>query len=221
MTLKNKTMCLTVMAVALVSATASGGILKGRVIDSETREPLIGAVVKADADKKGTVTDINGCYTLTLPEGQHEINVSYIGYPDTAITATLVKGDTVSPLDIVLTPDATSLSEVVVTADAAKNTEASVIEEEKESEVVQSGVSAQQIAKTQDKDASEVIRRVPGISIIDDKFVMVRGLSQRYNNVWLNGSAVPSSEADSRAFFFRHYPLLAARQHSHSEERGA
>lgn len=202
MTLKKKTMSLTVMAAALVSATASGGILKGRVIDSETREPLIGAAVKADADKKGTVTDIDGCYTLTLPEGQHEINVSYIGYPDTAITATLVKGDTVSPLDIVLTPDATSLSEVVVTADAAKNTEASVIEEEKESEVVQSGVSAQQIAKTQDKDASEVIRRVPGISIIDDKFVMVRGLSQRYNNVWLNGSAVPSSEADSRAFSF-------------------
>lgn len=77
-----------------------------------------------------------------------------------------------------------------------------MIEEEKQSDVVQTGVSAQQIARTQDKDASEVIRRVPGISIIDDKFVMVRGLSQRYNNVWLNGSAVPSSEADSRAFSF-------------------
>lgn len=48
----------------------------------------------------------------------------------------------------------------------------------------------------------KVIRRVPGISIIDEKFVMVRGLSQRYNNVWMNGSAVPSSEADSRAFSF-------------------
>ena len=33
----------------------------------------------------------------------------------------------------------------------------------------------------------EVIRRVPGVSLIDDKFVMVRGLSQRYNNVWVNG----------------------------------
>lgn len=47
-----------------------------------------------------------------------------------------------------------------------------------------------------------MVRRVPGISIIDDKFVMVRGLSQRYNNVWINGAAVPSSEADSRAFSF-------------------
>ena len=48
----------------------------------------------------------------------------------------------------------------------------------------------------------EVIRRVPGVSLIEDKFVMVRGLSQRYNNVWINGGAVPSSEADSRAFSF-------------------
>ena len=47
-----------------------------------------------------------------------------------------------------------------------------------------------------------MIRRVPGVSLIDDKFVMVRGLSQRYNNVWINGGAVPSSEADSRAFSF-------------------
>ena len=50
--------------------------------------------------------------------------------------------------------------------------------------------------------ASEVIRRVPGISVIDDKFVIVRGLAQRYNNVWINGAAVPSSEADTRAFSF-------------------
>ena len=101
-----------------------------------------------------------------------------------------------------MNPDATSLAEVTVTAVARKDTESAMIEEEKQSDVVQTGVSAQQIAKTQDKDASEVIRRVPGISIIDDKFVMVRGLSQRYNNVWLNGGAVPSSEADSRAFSF-------------------
>lgn len=72
----------------------------------------------------------------------------------------------------------------------------------KSSPVIVSNVSAQEITKTQDTNAGEVIRRVPGVSLIDDKFVMVRGLSQRYNNVWINGGAVPSSEADSRAFSF-------------------
>lgn len=68
--------------------------------------------------------------------------------------------------------------------------------------MVVSNISAQEIKRSQDTNAGEVIRRVPGISLIDDKFVMVRGLSQRYNNVWVNGGAVPSSEADARAFSF-------------------
>ncbi len=98
--------------------------------------------------------------------------------------------------------DTAALQEVTVTAVVRRDSEAAQIRQQQKSEVVQSGVSAQEISKTQDKDASEVVRRIPGISVIDGKFVMVRGLSQRYNNVWLNGSAVPSSEADSRAFSF-------------------
>ena len=94
------------------------------------------------------------------------------------------------------------LGEVRVTGMIRRNTEAAVIAVAKESELVLSNISAQEIRKTQDNNAGEVIRRVPGVSLIEDKFVMVRGLSQRYNNVWINGGAVPSSEADSRAFSF-------------------
>jgi len=94
------------------------------------------------------------------------------------------------------------LGEVKVTGMIRRNTEAAVIKAAKESPVIVSNISAQEIRKTQDNNASEVIRRVPGVSLIEDKFVMVRGLSQRYNNVWINGGAVPSSEADSRAFSF-------------------
>lgn len=83
---------------------------------------------------------------------------------------------------------------------ARKNTDAAMIEAAKLSDQVVSNISAQEIRRTQDNNAGEVIRRVPGVSLIEDKFVMVRGLSQRYNNVWINGGAVPSSEADSRAF---------------------
>ncbi len=83
--------------------------------------------------------------------------------------------------------DAQTLSDVTVVAQMKRNTDVAMMTDQRRSLVVQSGVSAQQISKTQDKDASEVIKRVPGVSIIDEKFVMVRGLSQRYNNVWING----------------------------------
>lgn len=176
------------------------GVIKGTVYDKTTNEPLIGATVMSDDASQGVVTDIDGNFELALADGRHDLIIKYVGYSDTIISAVDVKG--LIELNVSMNPDMTSLSEVTVVAVARRDSESAMIQEEKESDVVQSGVSAQQIAKTQDKDASEVVRRIPGISIIDDKFVMVRGLSQRYNNVWLNGGAVPSSEADSRAFSF-------------------
>lgn len=95
-----------------------------------------------------------------------------------------------------------TLGEISVVAVRRTGTEAAAVQQTKASNVVESKVSSQEIQRTQDTNAGEVIRRVPGVSLIDEKFVMVRGLSQRYNNVWVNGGAVPSSEADTRAFSF-------------------
>lgn len=118
-----------------------------------------------------------------------------------ALAATLAAEGQI-PADTLATPKEQELGSVSVVARRKKNTEAAAITAERRAMVVQNAVSAQLIARTQDKDASEVIRRIPGISLVDGKFVMVRGLSQRYNNVWMNGAAVPSSEPDSRAFSF-------------------
>lgn len=202
MNLKRLPFSLTLATIATCHVGMEAGIVKGKVFDASTAEALIGASIIAQPGDKGTAADIEGNYSIQLPAGNYKLAVKYIGYKDTVIIRQIPAGSEIVTLDIPMSPDAASLAEVTVTAVARRDTESAVIEEEKKSDVVQTGVSAQQIAKTQDKDASEVIRRVPGISIIDDKFVMVRGLSQRYNNVWLNGSAVPSSEADSRAFSF-------------------
>ncbi len=94
------------------------------------------------------------------------------------------------------------LEEVVVVAKLPTATENAMLRQQQQSYAVQTAISAQMIKRAQDRDASEAIRRVPGVSIIDDSYVMVRGLSQRYNNVWINAGGVPSSEADSRAFSF-------------------
>ncbi len=186
--------------IAAISAVgAQGAIIKGSVTDRLSGEPLIGATVQVG--KAATATDLDGRYQLSLPRGRHSLTVKYVGYADTIVRNISLTTDSLIK-DIPLRPDNQLLREVTITVAARKDSEVAQVQEQKQSAVVQSGVSAQQIEKTQDKDASEVIRRIPGISIIDEKFVMVRGLSQRYNNVWLNGSAVPSSEADSRAFSF-------------------
>src|SRR5437868_2135935 len=55
---------------------------------------------------------------------------------------------------------------------------------------------------SQDRDAAQVIRRVPGVTIVGNRFINVRGLSERYSTVMLNGTIAPSTEVDSKAFSF-------------------
>ena len=196
-----KKVCLFILMSAL-TWTASAGVVKGVIRDKQSKEPLAGATVIVSGSNDGTAADGDGVYKLELPAGTYTMTVRYIGYKNIVKENVKVNEEDDINLDFMMEGDSQLLGEVSVTTVARRNTETAQVQEQRRSLVVQTGVSAQQIARTQDKDASEVIRRIPGVSIINDKFVMVRGLSQRYNNVWLNGGAVPSSEADSRAFSF-------------------
>ncbi len=197
----NKSLSL-LLLLALPSLQALAGTIRGNISDKATREPLTGATIQILNTSLGVIADLDGNFQLSdVKNGTYTLSIRYIGYKDIVLKDVKVTNEPID-LKLELEADAQTLGEVAVVAQMKKNTDVAMMTDQRRSLVVQSGVSAQQISKTQDKDASEVIRRVPGVSIIDEKFVMVRGLSQRYNNVWINGSAVPSSEADSRAFSF-------------------
>lgn len=187
----------------LIAISADAAALKGKVTD-ESSEPLIGATVTIPSAGITVATDIDGNYEIPgLRNGSYVVEASYVFYKTQSTTINI---EGLTTMDFVMQAESQTLKEVVVTAQARRDSEGTIVNLQKNSLVVQSGVSAQQITRTQDSDASEVIKRVPGISLIDERFVMVRGLSQRYNNVWLNNSAVPSSEADSRAYSFDMIP---------------
>ncbi|MGM9777443.1 MAG: TonB-dependent receptor domain-containing protein [Prevotella sp.] len=189
-------MLLVATSIAVVAAN-----IKGKVVDRQTGEALIGATVMVGDN--GCATDVNGEFELKgLKKGNLSIIIKYVGYKTLTLKASATDSPNAEPLTIEMESDQQVLGEVKVTGMARKNTDAAMIEAAKLSDQVVSNISAQEIRRTQDNNAGEVIRRVPGVSLIEDKFVMVRGLSQRYNNVWINGGAVPSSEADSRAFSF-------------------
>ncbi|MEJ7680262.1 MAG: TonB-dependent receptor [Segetibacter sp.] len=60
--------------------------------------------------------------------------------------------------------------------------------------------------RTPDRNTSDVLKRVSGASIQDDRFVVIRGLNDRYNAAFLNGAPLPSSESDRKAFAFDIFP---------------
>ena len=58
----------------------------GTVTDAETNEPLIGANVLVPGQNAGTITDVDGSFSLEVPEGITELNISYTGYQSVAIS---------------------------------------------------------------------------------------------------------------------------------------
>ena len=184
----------------ILAAQPKTGTVSGIVKDAQSGETLIGAFVEVVGGDAKAITNLDGTFSLTgVPAGTVSLKVSYLGYIDALLENVKSPSEGVT---VEMSSDDQMLSATTVTAEQRRNTQASLMRITRETPLIISNVSAQEIGRTQDSNAGEVIRRVPGISLIDDKFVMVRGLSQRYNNVWINGGAAPSSEADSRAFSF-------------------
>ncbi|MFN4946934.1 MAG: TonB-dependent receptor plug domain-containing protein, partial [Chryseotalea sp.] len=123
-------------------------------------------------------------------------------YKTHVIPDVVVEAAKISSIEIQLQEDATELKEVVVTGTREINNDFAMIAAIKESKLVVSGISAEQISKSQDRDAAQVVRRVPGITLVDNRFVVVRGLASRYTTVLMNGVIAPSTETDTRAFSF-------------------
>lgn len=179
--------------------------LRGRVVESETSEPLPGAAVQIPGTQLGTVTNINGYYTLAnVPTGKVNLQISYVGFNTEKMILTLRNGETFQQ-DIKLSAGI-ALSEVQVrgvlrTRSAVPHTsEKLMVAEIKGLNVLASGISSEQISKTADRNAAQAVQKVSGVTVVDDKFVIVRGLNPRYNLTYLNDNTAPSTEANSRAF---------------------
>jgi outer membrane receptor for ferrienterochelin and colicin len=176
--------------------------ITGTVIDKKTKETLPGAYVTVVGLNQGTVTDMDGNFDLPIQRGRYSLLISYVSYESKKIENIQVDGSKPIVLNIELEEAGVNLQTVEVVVRQRTDTDLALNRNIKASLQVVSGISSQQISKTVDRDASEVVKRVPGVTIMGDRFVVIRGLNQRYNNVWLNNAATPSSEADSRAFSF-------------------
>lgn len=189
-------------------AAQSVGKIAGKVTDKKTGEALIGLTVKVQGSTKGTSTDVEGRYSIPgLTAGKHTLVFSYIGYSSKSVSDIIVKASQVTNTDIVMEEsEGNSLNEVVINVSARRENIGALYAQQKNSISISSGISADVIKRSPDRNTSEVLKRVSGASIQDGKFVVVRGLSDRYNSAQINGASLPSSEPDRKAFAFDLFP---------------
>jgi len=185
-------------------------VIKGTVVNSSA-EPVVGAIIIVEGTSYGAASNAFGEYNIDVKNGgNYTIEVKAISYATQKISGIEVASGKEIKADIVLQSESFMVGGGVEIKDFRKtSTEAAVIMEMREAKGVVSGVGAVQIQKGQDRNASEVARRIPGVTIIDNRFVMVRGLTERYNAVMMNGVMVPSLEPDVRSFSFDLIPSQA------------
>ncbi|MDR1896482.1 MAG: TonB-dependent receptor, partial [Prevotellaceae bacterium] len=151
------------------SFTDSAKELTGVVTDAETSKPLTGVTVLVKGTNKGAATDANGHFSIKgLSVEKCILAATYLSYKTVEIECNL--NDNITHINIALESDDINLSEVVVSARVRSNTETSMITTVKSLPQVVSGISAAQIAQSPDRVASEVVRRIPGITVLDDRF---------------------------------------------------
>lgn len=185
-------------------------VIKGTVLNSSA-EPVVGAIIIVEGTSFGAASNAFGEYNIDVKSGgNYTIEVKAISYATQKISGIEVASGKEIKADIILQSESFMVGGGVEIKDFRKtSTEAAVIMEMREAKGVVSGVGAVQIQKGQDRNASEVARRIPGVTIIDNRFVMVRGLTERYNAVMMNGVLVPSLEPDVRSFSFDLIPSQA------------
>jgi outer membrane receptor protein involved in Fe transport len=180
-----------ILAFIFISSFGQKGFLRGRIIDESTGEALTGVTVVAPTINAGTITDFDGNYSLSLPQGAYDIMISYISYTTQNQSNIEITAGKVTILNANLSQTSLGIEEVVVTAKLRQRTEAAIQVQQRRAPVVLDGISADQISRLGDSDAASALKRVTGVSVTDGKYVYVRGLSDRYMKVTLNGAEVP------------------------------
>lgn len=198
----------TVVALTIsFAAFAQTGKITGKVIDQKNGEELIGVSVSVEGTSFGASTDLEGKFTIiNLKPGKYNLNVSYVGYIKKQMAGVEVKGGETTTINVSLAASSKELNEVVVQAELKKESANALLIQQKNSVSVSDGISADVIKKSPDNSTSDVMKRVSGATVQDNKFAVIRGLNDRYNSAYINGAPLPSTEADKKAFSFDIFP---------------
>ena len=184
--------------------------LSGKIFNARN-EPIVDASIKFEGSNTGAISGVDGSFTLTLAIGKkYTLIISSVGYETKTIQDVEVATGQSNELQVLMVESVkNTLTGVTVTTTASsarKETSAALIQFQKNTNTVASVISAEAIRRSPDKTTGEVLKRVPGTSIMEGRFIVVRGLADRYNQAMINGILLSSTEPDRKTFSFELIP---------------
>ncbi len=187
-----KKLFLLFIANVIISSFSFGqGTIRGKVTD-ENGETLIGVTIVLKSNRSvGTITDLDGNYSLKIPDSSSQaLVVSFISYKTIEEIVSLHKNE-VTVKNFLLKTDAKEMKEVQVSAKSVKAKEYYTETIKKNSATTLDYISSETIKKTGDVNVTAAVARVSGVST-NGSFITVRGIGDRYVKTSINGSRIPT-----------------------------
>lgn len=180
--------------------------ITGKVINT-SNEAIPAASVVVEEINKTVISNIGGEFSVSLQKGKkYTFRVSSLGYNTKVVSEIEAGTGNDESIVVVLEPKVSNSEAIVIRSTRRQESTMAMLSFQRTNSAVSSGLAADFIRRTPDKNTGEVLKRVSGASIQDNRFVVVRGLSDRYNSAMLNSALLPSSEPDKKAFAFDMFP---------------
>ncbi len=178
-----------------VNIFSQTGTIRGKILDKETGEALIGVNVVTKDTYNGTITDFEGNFTLpNVESGKIDLQISYVSYATKTIEDVEVEEGDVTVLNVFMEPASIDIEEVVVTAKQINSSENAVLAMQKKAEGIQDGISSEEMKRFAVSDAAESMKKITGVSVMNGKDIFIRGLGDRYSSAQLDGQQLPGTD---------------------------
>jgi hypothetical protein len=194
---------------AAVAAVDAGppGRLAGRITSAEDGKPVANARIFVSGTPVDVRTDAEGRFEASLPPGDYSISVVAPNFAATTVDGVAIASEARTDRDVELTPAGLELPEFVVLEPFVEGSLAAFVEERRQSFAVADVLGIEQISRAGDSDVAGALRRVTGLTLVDGKYVFVRGLGERYSSILLNGAPVPSPDPTRRVVALDLFPV--------------
>ena len=184
----------------VLGQNSEGGNISGKAIDSWQGNPVPAVIVSVRGTTLATETDGSGSYLVSgVPAGSYTLVFTKNGYERVVVPDVRVAAGVETKADAKLGPVFFEMDAFEAVTEPILEQNLEILQTRKKQAVVMDALGEDYISQISASDATDVAKKITGVTIQEGKFIVVRGLSDRYTSSSLNGAEIPSADADRQA----------------------
>ncbi len=172
------------------------GWISGRVIDENSGEPVKWANIQIGNARVSA--DADGAFTLRIEEGQYAVEVSAVGYICKTVDSVCIRPQNTQWVMIVLPQKEVSLGMVRITASVEEENALATYIRQRNAATVSDGIYRDKMSHYPSENNLQLLKRLNGVSVVQNKYITIRGLTERYTQLLVDGVPLSTTNFNRR-----------------------